>query len=80
MGSSAGTRDDEGTSLWLVGLNARVLDAVRRTALGDKLKDGRMFYTVSQAVEDYRWRTLGMVLTFFAIIAGGIVNLIGLAS
>ena len=42
-----------GTSLWLVGLNARVLEAVRRTPLADKLKDGRMFYTVSQAVEEY---------------------------
>jgi len=42
-----------GTSLWLVGLNARVLETVRHTPLADKLKDGRMFYTVSQAVDAY---------------------------
>ncbi len=37
-------------------------------------------FGVSQAAEDYRWRTLGMTLTFFAIIGGGIANLTGWAS
>ena len=37
-------------------------------------------FGVSQAAEDYRWRTLGMTLTFFAIVGGGIANLTGWAS
>ena len=37
-------------------------------------------FGVSQAAEDYRWRTLGMTLTFFAIIGGGIAILTGWAS
>ena len=35
---------------------------------------------VGRVAEDYRWRTLGMSLTFFAIIGGGIANLTGWAS
>ena len=51
-------------------------------AIGLALVVGRTAHAfgVSQAAEDYRWRTLGMTLTFFAIIGGGIANLTGWAS
>ncbi len=51
-------------------------------AIGLALVVGRAAHAfgVSQAAEDYRWRTLGMTLTFFAIIGGGIANLTGWAS
>ena len=44
---------ESGTSLWVAGLNQRVLESIQRTALGDRLKDGRMFYTVEEAVQQY---------------------------
>ncbi len=45
-------------------------------AIGLALVVGRAAHAfgVSQAAGDYRWRTLGMTLTFFAIIGGGIAN------
>ncbi len=51
-------------------------------AIGLALVVGRAAHAfgVSQAAEDHRWRTLGMTLTFFAIIGGGIANLTGWAS
>ncbi len=51
-------------------------------AIGLALVIGRVAHAigVSRTAEDYRWRTLGMTLTFFAIIGGGIANLTGLAS
>ncbi len=51
-------------------------------AIGLTLVVGRATHAfgVSQAAEDYRWRTLGMTLTFFAIIGGGVANLTGWAS
>ena len=51
-------------------------------AIGLALWVGRAAHAfgVSQAAEDYRLRTLGMTLTFFAIIGGGIANLTGWAS
>ncbi len=51
-------------------------------AIGLALVIGRVAHAigVSRAAEDYRWRTLGMTLTFFAIIGGGTANLAGLAS
>ena len=36
-------------------------------------------YGVSQVAENYRWRTLGMLLTFFAIISGAVATLTGWA-
>lgn len=44
---------ESGTSLWVAGLNRRVLESIRRTALGERLKDGRIFYTVEEAVQQY---------------------------
>ncbi len=51
-------------------------------AIGLALVIGRVAHAfgVSRAAEDYRWRTLGMTLTFFAIIGGGIANLTSWAS
>ncbi len=51
-------------------------------AIGLALVVGRAAHAfgVSQAAENYRWRTLGIMLTFFAIIVGGIANLTGWAS
>jgi SulP family sulfate permease len=44
---------ESSTSLWVAGLNRRVLESIGRTALGERLKDGRIFYTTEEAVQQY---------------------------
>ena len=44
---------DHGITLWLAALNPRALDVVRRSPLGARLGDERMFAGVEEAVEAY---------------------------
>jgi MFS superfamily sulfate permease-like transporter len=44
---------ESGTSLWFAALNRRALESIRRSPLGERLKDGRMFYTIEEAVQKY---------------------------
>jgi MFS superfamily sulfate permease-like transporter len=43
-----------GTTLWLAGLNPGVLAAVRRSPLGERLGQTRMFYNLEHVVMKYR--------------------------
>ncbi|SAK49914.1 sulfate transporter [Caballeronia fortuita] len=43
-----------GTTLWLAGLNPGVLAAVRRSPLGARLGEARMFYNLEHVVAKYR--------------------------
>jgi SulP family sulfate permease len=43
----------EGIELWLAGLNPQVLEVVRRTALGERLGRGRMFFNLEAAVREF---------------------------
>ena len=45
---------EQGISLWLVALNPEALRVVRRSPLGTTLNDGRMFATVTEAVDAYK--------------------------
>ena len=44
---------EHNVSLWLTGLNQRVEESILKSKLGGRLKDGRMFYTVPDAVQHY---------------------------
>ncbi len=44
---------ERGIPLWFAALNKRVLESIRRTSLGERLKDGRLFYTIEEAVQKY---------------------------
>ncbi|WP_246257381.1 SulP family inorganic anion transporter [Pararobbsia alpina] len=46
-------REDEGITVWLVGLNPGVLVMVRRSPLGETLGHDRMFFSMSHAVAKY---------------------------
>ena len=54
-----------------------VLHGIGLSLLVGRISHG---FGVSQAAEDYRWRSLGMVLTFVAIVSGAIANLVAWAS
>jgi MFS superfamily sulfate permease-like transporter len=43
-----------GTTLWLAGLNPGVLAAVRRSPLGERLGETRMFYNLEHVVMKYQ--------------------------
>jgi MFS superfamily sulfate permease-like transporter len=43
-----------GTTLWLAGLNPGVLAAVRRSPLGERLGEARMFYNLEHVVMKYQ--------------------------
>jgi hypothetical protein len=43
-----------GRRIWWVGLNPGVLDAVRRSPLGEKLGRENMFFNLEQAVARYQ--------------------------
>ncbi|MDR5746020.1 SulP family inorganic anion transporter [Caballeronia sp. LZ029] len=43
-----------GTTLWLAGLNPGVLAAVRRSPLGERLGEARMFYNLEHVVTKYQ--------------------------
>jgi high affinity sulfate transporter 1 len=44
---------ESGVSLWFAALNRSALESIRHTCLGERLKDGRMFYTVEEGVQQY---------------------------
>ena len=44
-----------GITLWLVGLNPRVLATIDRSPLGERIGRTRMFYTVHDAIERHLW-------------------------
>jgi MFS superfamily sulfate permease-like transporter len=46
-------REDEGITVWLVGLNPGVLAMVRRSPLGETLGQDRMFFNMDHAVARY---------------------------
>jgi high affinity sulfate transporter 1 len=46
-------REEQGVTVWLVGLNPGVLAVVRRSALGERLGHERMFFNMEQAVARY---------------------------
>jgi MFS superfamily sulfate permease-like transporter len=46
-----------GSEVWLAALNPQALEVVRRTPLAERLGDGRMFFTVEDAVEAYLKRS-----------------------
>jgi MFS superfamily sulfate permease-like transporter len=52
-------REDEGITVWLVGLNPDVLAMVRRSPLGEALGHDRMCFDMEQAVARYRASTPG---------------------
>jgi len=47
---------ERGVELWLAALNPEALDLVRRSPLGARLGEGRMFFTVEAAVDAFRAR------------------------
>jgi high affinity sulfate transporter 1 len=47
-------REEDGVSVWFVGLNPSVLAMVRRTSLFETLGRDRMFFTLEQALDKYR--------------------------
>jgi anti-anti-sigma factor len=44
---------EHGISLWLCALNPLALEVVRRSPLGETLRSGRMFFSLSEAVSAY---------------------------
>jgi sulfate permease, SulP family len=46
-------RREQGSTLWLVGLNPNVLKMVKRSSLGETLGRERMFFNIETAVEHY---------------------------
>jgi len=44
---------ERGVAFWFAGLNPRALESIRRTALGERLGNERMFYSVNEAVEHF---------------------------
>lgn len=51
LGAAESALADRGITLWLVGLNPRVLAMVDRSPLGARIGRTRMFYTVQDAIE-----------------------------
>jgi MFS superfamily sulfate permease-like transporter len=47
---------EQGVSLWMVGLNPRVLEMVKRSPLGETLGKERMFFNLEMAVAKYQER------------------------
>ncbi|MEW5742776.1 MAG: SulP family inorganic anion transporter [Myxococcota bacterium] len=48
---------EDGVELWLAALNPEVLATVRRSPLGERLRDERLFFNLEAAVERFRERT-----------------------
>lgn len=61
----------EGIALWFVGLNPQPLDVVRRSPLGDRLGNQRMFVNLAAAVEAFVPHAAREALQSPADLAGG---------
>ena len=54
LGEAEKRAAERGVSLWLVGLNPQALDAVNRSALGERLGRERMHFNLETAVRQYQ--------------------------
>jgi high affinity sulfate transporter 1 len=53
LGEAEAKLREQGIELWLAALSREALEMVRRTPLGERLGEERMYFTVPQAVEEY---------------------------
>ena len=59
LGEAESRLRDEGVELWVAALSPEALDLFRRSPLADRLGQGRMFFTVPQAVARFEERRAG---------------------